>query len=109
MPALALDQANDFCWAFIDGFRWYMYGHGPLVISLGVVGFSLVLICAVANLALRLEWLWGGPLGWVPVSISRRRPTHSERASARADARFIWRDRAIVRRPFPLPKSSEGA
>lgn len=49
-----------------------------------------------ASLALRLEWAWGGPKGWVPVGLSRRRSTHSERRSARDDARFAWRYRALV-------------
>jgi hypothetical protein len=102
VPALVLDQAKSFCLALVHGIRFWMFDAGPLVVFTSVFGFSLVLAVAVANLALRLNWSWGGPLGWVPVGVNRRRPTHSERASARADAEFIWRDRIIVRfDPYP--------
>ncbi|BGP31406.1 hypothetical protein JCM10296v2_003170 [Rhodotorula toruloides] len=43
------------------------------------------------NLLFGLEWQWGGPKGLVPVGLARRRPTHSERASRRADAQLDWR------------------
>jgi len=97
MPALVLDQATSFCSALVHVIRFWMFDAGPLVVIIPVFGFNLVLAVAVANLSLRLNWSWGGPFGWVPVGVFRRRPTHSERASARADAEFIWRDRIIVR------------
>lgn len=54
------------------------------------------ILCSQASLFFGLEWLWGGPKGFVPVGLARRRPTHSERASRRADAQFDWRLRVLV-------------
>ncbi|BGP47386.1 hypothetical protein JCM10450v2_003238 [Rhodotorula kratochvilovae] len=53
-------------------------------------------------LLLRLEFCWGGPLNWLPVGVSRRRYTHSERASARADLLFNWKSRFLAIVVFTL-------
>ncbi|KAL7416526.1 hypothetical protein BDY24DRAFT_236329 [Mrakia frigida] len=50
----------------------------------------------VSSLCGRIEWTWGGIGGWVPVGVSRRKATHSERASSRIDATFSWTMRALL-------------
>lgn len=76
--------------------RGYRLSHLALWQVVLKVGWAALLLWVQTNLALRLEWTWGVFRGWIPVGVSRRRPTHSERASARADASFLWRDRIIV-------------
>jgi hypothetical protein len=44
----------------------------------------------------RLEFDW---YGWIPVGVTRRRTTHSERASARVDAAFSTRAKLLVGAP----------
>ena len=66
--------------------------------ALSLVFLALFLIPYLVKLSLylRLEWQWGGPRGWLPVGVTKRRATHSERNSARADAKFDWKLRVAV-------------
>lgn len=65
---------------------------------------SLDLLFKVVVL-LRLEFTWGGPMSMVPLGVSRRRHTHSERTSARADLEFSWLARFFVRALVPLSRA----
>ncbi|BGP54882.1 hypothetical protein JCM8202v2_002469 [Rhodotorula sphaerocarpa] len=60
------------------------------------ITYNFLACAAQLSLLCRIEWQWGGPLGWVPVGLSRRKATHSERASTRADAKFDWRLRIAL-------------
>lgn len=96
MPSRVMFACSAVFFETLYAVRGYKLSHLPLwqvVLKIGWVGLLLWL---QANLALRLEWVWGGFRDWIPVGVSRRRPTHSERASARADASFLRRDRIIV-------------
>lgn len=97
MPSCVIDASFDVVFSIIFGFRSFRSANLPLFMVLFELGWVVFRLAWVANLALRLEWTWGGPWGWVPVAVVRRRATHSERASARTDAKFLWRDRLIVR------------
>ncbi|BGO98749.1 Proteophosphoglycan 5 [Rhodotorula toruloides ATCC 204091] len=57
---------------------------------------STSILLSQVNLLFGLEWQWGGPKGFVPVGLERRRPTHSERASRRADGQLDWRWRVLL-------------
>lgn len=69
---------------------------GGTVFLLFLLGLYLVPYLAKLSLYLRLEWQWGGPRGWVPVGVTKRKATHSERNSARADVKFDWKSRVAV-------------
>ncbi|GAA5893057.1 hypothetical protein JCM8208_004334 [Rhodotorula glutinis] len=58
-------------------------------------GESLDLVFKSA-LLLRLEFTWAGPFSLVPTSMTRRRVSHSERASSREDLHFGWTARILA-------------
>lgn len=66
--------------------------------------FNLTGLLFLANLAFHLEWQWGTRswCSWIPVGVKRRRSTHSERASARLDWKFGWKERATVKSILPV-------
>lgn len=70
-------------------------------------GFNIVHLAPAAKLALRLEWQWGSRRWnrWIPIGVRRRKPTHSERASARRDWEFGWRERLGVSNMWADPPS----
>ena len=70
--------------------------NAPAALSLVFLALFLIPYLVKLSLHLRLEWQWGGPRGWLPVGVTKRRATHSERNSARADAKFDWKLRVAV-------------
>lgn len=73
------------------------HGFGAAaMLSLVFLVLFLIPYFTKLSLYLRLEWQWGGPRGWIPVGVTKRRATHSERNSARADAKFDWKLRVAV-------------
>jgi hypothetical protein len=79
--------------------------------ALSLVFLALFFIPYFAKLSLylRLEWQWGGPRGWIPVGVTKRRATHSERNSARADAKFDWKLRIAVSISDAMARASHPA
>ncbi|GAA5986859.1 hypothetical protein JCM10908_000925 [Rhodotorula pacifica] len=67
-----------------------------LFVNLFFSALFLVPFFAQISLYLRLEWQWGGPLGWIPVGVTKRKATHSERNSERTDAKFDWKIRVAL-------------
>ncbi|GAA5861140.1 hypothetical protein JCM3774_002203 [Rhodotorula dairenensis] len=82
-------------YAFISNARTDGLGFDAVVI-LFLLGLSLVPYLCKLSLYLRLEWQRGGPMGWVPVGVTKRKATHAERNSARADAKFDWKARIAL-------------
>lgn len=75
-----------------DGDDSFWFGY--VVAACG--GVMQLLLCF--NVACRLDWRWGSArwTGWIPCGVSRRRATHSERASSRLDWEFGWWQRLAV-------------
>lgn len=73
------------------------HGFGAAaMLSLVFLVLFLIPYFTKLSLYLRLEWQWSGPRGWIPVGVTKRRATHSERNSARADAKFDWKLRIAL-------------
>ncbi|BGO90928.1 hypothetical protein NBRC10512_002319 [Rhodotorula toruloides] len=88
----ASDLARDIIKAFIRRASFFDSVLLPTILFL----VAASILCSQLNLLCGLVWQWGGPKGLVPVGLERRRPTHSERASRRADAQLDWRLRLGV-------------
>ncbi|GAA5945475.1 hypothetical protein JCM3775_003709 [Rhodotorula graminis] len=86
-------------WSVFAGLAAHFFGNvthdGLWVAWLGSAGEALDLVFKSA-LLLRLEFTWTGPFSLVPTSMTRRRQSHSERASSREDLRFGWTARILV-------------
>lgn len=88
----ASDLARDIIKAFIRRASFFDSVLLPTILFL----VAASILCSQLNLLCGLVWQWGGPKGLVPVGLERRRPTHSERASRRADAQLDWRLRVLA-------------
>ena len=96
LPITLIDSSFDLLVAVISSIRGYRVDEMPMLGCLFIVVMSVLPLLRQGSLALRLVWLWGGPRGWVPIGLSRRRSTHSERRSAREDESFPLRERLVV-------------
>ncbi|KAL7414805.1 hypothetical protein BDY24DRAFT_384636 [Mrakia frigida] len=87
MPAQVIDSVGEFIHSIwkdvLDGSRSDLW-----------IGVIIMTVCSSVlwALALRLEFSWWG---WVPIWVSRRKASHLERASARLDMRFSWKQRGL--------------
>ncbi|GAA5856390.1 hypothetical protein JCM8547_008722 [Rhodosporidiobolus lusitaniae] len=61
-----------------------------------IVAYLITAAVSLVNLAFRIEWNWGGPLGWFLIGFTRRRPTRSELKSKRVEAGFPWQYQVAV-------------
>jgi hypothetical protein len=96
LPITLIDSSFDLLGAVISSIRGYRVDEMPMLGCLFIVVMSVLPLLRQGSLVLRLVWLWGGPRGWVPIGLSRRRSTHSERRSAREDESFLLRERLVV-------------
>ncbi|GAA5856529.1 hypothetical protein JCM9279_003007 [Rhodotorula babjevae] len=95
LPLAVLEDS----WSVVAGLAGQLYKNvtfdGMWVAWLIGAGESLDLVFK-SSLLLRLEFTWAGPFSLFPTSMTRRRLSHSERASAREDLRFGWTARFLA-------------